>query len=164
MFDWAFSLSHSLLQPHSICANMSFLCVVQQLLTGKKFWETDDSGKDGPKGIFLDQWRDSAWGASGRDRSHFTCESMWQGGGWVYRDNPKLQDHSPPGVQNCIFRSLSDLNADVKVKSPWWGGDFRLLVKHINRVQLFLSAWWQKKLPGTSVVLQFKAVAKMMVV
>uniref|UniRef100_A0AAX7VQI5 Pumilio homolog 1 n=1 Tax=Astatotilapia calliptera TaxID=8154 RepID=A0AAX7VQI5_ASTCA len=34
------------------------------LLTGKKFWETDDSGKDGPKGIFLDQWRDSAWGAS----------------------------------------------------------------------------------------------------
>uniref|UniRef100_A0A8D3DLU8 Pumilio homolog 1 n=1 Tax=Scophthalmus maximus TaxID=52904 RepID=A0A8D3DLU8_SCOMX len=36
----------------------------QQLLTGKKFWEADDSGKDGPKGIFLDQWRDSAWGAS----------------------------------------------------------------------------------------------------
>uniref|UniRef100_A0A673LNI2 Pumilio homolog 1 n=1 Tax=Sinocyclocheilus rhinocerous TaxID=307959 RepID=A0A673LNI2_9TELE len=27
-------------------------------------WESDDSGKDGPKGIFLDQWRDSAWGAS----------------------------------------------------------------------------------------------------
>uniref|UniRef100_A0A672S0E4 Pumilio homolog 1 n=1 Tax=Sinocyclocheilus grahami TaxID=75366 RepID=A0A672S0E4_SINGR len=36
----------------------------EQLLTGKKFWEIDDSGKDGPKGIFLDQWRDSAWGAS----------------------------------------------------------------------------------------------------
>ncbi|TRZ01137.1 hypothetical protein DNTS_007858 [Danionella cerebrum] len=36
----------------------------EQLLTGKKFWETDDSGKDGPKGIFLDQWRDSAWGTS----------------------------------------------------------------------------------------------------
>ncbi|XP_057210902.1 pumilio homolog 1 isoform X4 [Triplophysa rosa] len=35
-----------------------------ELLTGKKFWEMDDSGKDGPKGIFLDQWRDSAWGAS----------------------------------------------------------------------------------------------------
>uniref|UniRef100_A0A8B9L931 Pumilio homolog 1 n=1 Tax=Astyanax mexicanus TaxID=7994 RepID=A0A8B9L931_ASTMX len=35
-----------------------------ELLTGKKFWESDDSGKDGPKGIFLDQWRDSAWGAS----------------------------------------------------------------------------------------------------
>ncbi|XP_029298621.1 pumilio homolog 1 isoform X4 [Cottoperca gobio] len=35
-----------------------------ELLTGKKFWEADDSGKDGPKGIFLDQWRDSAWGAS----------------------------------------------------------------------------------------------------
>uniref|UniRef100_A0A8C5N4B4 Pumilio homolog 1 n=1 Tax=Gouania willdenowi TaxID=441366 RepID=A0A8C5N4B4_GOUWI len=35
-----------------------------ELLTGKKFWEPDDSGKDGPKGIFLDQWRDSAWGAS----------------------------------------------------------------------------------------------------
>ncbi|XP_028675534.1 pumilio homolog 1 isoform X4 [Erpetoichthys calabaricus] len=36
----------------------------EQLLPGKKFWETDDSSKDGPKGIFLDQWRDSAWGAS----------------------------------------------------------------------------------------------------
>ncbi|XP_029820454.1 pumilio homolog 1 [Manacus vitellinus] len=37
----------------------------QQLLPGKKFWESDDSSKDGPKGIFLgDQWRDSAWGAS----------------------------------------------------------------------------------------------------
>uniref|UniRef100_A0A4W4GNL5 Pumilio homolog 1 n=1 Tax=Electrophorus electricus TaxID=8005 RepID=A0A4W4GNL5_ELEEL len=36
----------------------------EQLLTGKKFWESDDSGKDGPKGIFLDQWRDSAWGTS----------------------------------------------------------------------------------------------------
>uniref|UniRef100_A0A4W4GSI2 Pumilio homolog 1 n=1 Tax=Electrophorus electricus TaxID=8005 RepID=A0A4W4GSI2_ELEEL len=35
-----------------------------ELLTGKKFWESDDSGKDGPKGIFLDQWRDSAWGTS----------------------------------------------------------------------------------------------------
>uniref|UniRef100_A0A8C5SMQ1 Pumilio homolog 1 n=1 Tax=Laticauda laticaudata TaxID=8630 RepID=A0A8C5SMQ1_LATLA len=31
----------------------------------KKFWESDDSSKDGPKGIFLgDQWRDSAWGTS----------------------------------------------------------------------------------------------------
>lgn len=59
----------------NICVTSSFLlppvsflhCLVslQQLLTGKKFWETDDSGKDGPKGIFLDQWRDSAWGASG---------------------------------------------------------------------------------------------------
>ncbi|KAG9333315.1 hypothetical protein JZ751_012844, partial [Albula glossodonta] len=36
----------------------------EQLLPGKKFWEADDSAKDGPKGIFLDQWRDSAWGAS----------------------------------------------------------------------------------------------------
>ncbi|KAG8143229.1 putative CD166 antigen-like protein, partial [Naja naja] len=36
-----------------------------QLLPGKKFWESDDSSKDGPKGIFLgDQWRDSAWGTS----------------------------------------------------------------------------------------------------
>ncbi|XP_056651356.1 pumilio homolog 1 isoform X18 [Monodelphis domestica] len=36
-----------------------------ELLPGKKFWETDDSSKDGPKGIFLgDQWRDSAWGTS----------------------------------------------------------------------------------------------------
>ncbi|XP_018422406.1 PREDICTED: pumilio homolog 1 isoform X7 [Nanorana parkeri] len=36
----------------------------EQLLPGKKFWESDDS-KDGPKGIFLgDQWRESAWGAS----------------------------------------------------------------------------------------------------
>ncbi|KAH0631271.1 hypothetical protein JD844_005540 [Phrynosoma platyrhinos] len=37
----------------------------EQLLPGKKFWESDDSTKDGPKGIFLgDQWRDSAWGTS----------------------------------------------------------------------------------------------------
>ncbi|XP_060266571.1 pumilio homolog 1 isoform X31 [Ovis aries] len=36
-----------------------------ELLPGKKFWETDESSKDGPKGIFLgDQWRDSAWGTS----------------------------------------------------------------------------------------------------
>ncbi|XP_064408247.1 pumilio homolog 1 isoform X1 [Latimeria chalumnae] len=34
----------------------------EQLLPGKKFWESDDSSKDAPKGIFLDQWRDSAWG------------------------------------------------------------------------------------------------------
>ncbi|XP_021016716.1 pumilio homolog 1 isoform X9 [Mus caroli] len=39
--------------------------VGEQLLPGKKFWETDESSKDGPKGIFLgDQWRDSAWGTS----------------------------------------------------------------------------------------------------
>lgn len=37
----------------------------EQMLPGKKFWESDDSNKDGPKGIFLgDQWRESAWGAS----------------------------------------------------------------------------------------------------
>ncbi|XP_059805327.1 pumilio homolog 1 isoform X2 [Hemitrygon akajei] len=37
----------------------------EQLLPGKKFWESDDTNKDGPKGIFLgDQWRDSAWGPS----------------------------------------------------------------------------------------------------
>ncbi|KAM5180041.1 pumilio homolog 1 isoform 4-T5 [Mantella aurantiaca] len=37
----------------------------EQLLPGKKFWESDDSNKDGPKGIFLgDQWRESAWGTS----------------------------------------------------------------------------------------------------
>ncbi|KAG8451196.1 hypothetical protein GDO86_003446 [Hymenochirus boettgeri] len=37
----------------------------EQLLTGKKFWESDDTNKDGPKGIFLgDQWRESTWGAS----------------------------------------------------------------------------------------------------
>nr|XP_033811115.1 pumilio homolog 1 isoform X9 [Geotrypetes seraphini] len=37
----------------------------EQLLPGKKFWESDDSSKDGPKGIFLgDQWRETAWGSS----------------------------------------------------------------------------------------------------
>uniref|UniRef100_A0A3B3SH76 Pumilio homolog 1 n=1 Tax=Paramormyrops kingsleyae TaxID=1676925 RepID=A0A3B3SH76_9TELE len=35
----------------------------EQFLPGKKFWPEDPS-KDGPKGIFLDQWRDSAWGTS----------------------------------------------------------------------------------------------------
>ena len=40
----------------------SIIFNLQQLLPGKKFWETDESSKDGPKGIFLgDQWRDSAW-------------------------------------------------------------------------------------------------------
>ncbi|KAJ8287361.1 hypothetical protein COCON_G00000200 [Conger conger] len=29
----------------------------EQFLPGKKFWEADDLAKDGPKGIFLDQWR-----------------------------------------------------------------------------------------------------------
>jgi hypothetical protein len=44
----------------------SIIFNLQQLLPGKKFWETDESSKDGPKGIFLgDQWRDSAWGTSG---------------------------------------------------------------------------------------------------
>lgn len=58
--EWSALLvsSESLQRPRSVWP-------LQQLLTGKKFWETDDSGKDGPKGIFLDQWRDSAWGASG---------------------------------------------------------------------------------------------------
>lgn len=50
---------------------------MQQLLTGKKFWETDDSGKDGPKGIFLDQWRDSAWGASGNYRKHLLVRKLY---------------------------------------------------------------------------------------
>uniref|UniRef100_A0A8C9F7A9 PUM-HD domain-containing protein n=1 Tax=Pavo cristatus TaxID=9049 RepID=A0A8C9F7A9_PAVCR len=33
------------------------------LLPAKKFWEPDDSAKDGQKGIFLgDEWRETAWG------------------------------------------------------------------------------------------------------
>ncbi|XP_060042614.1 pumilio homolog 2 isoform X22 [Erinaceus europaeus] len=37
-----------------------------ELLPTKKFWEPDDSTKDGQKGIFLgdDEWRETAWGAS----------------------------------------------------------------------------------------------------
>uniref|UniRef100_A0A8C3AHJ5 Pumilio homolog 1 n=1 Tax=Cyclopterus lumpus TaxID=8103 RepID=A0A8C3AHJ5_CYCLU len=54
----------------------------EQLLTGKKFWETDDSGKDGPKGIFLDQWRDSAWGASDHSVSQPIMVSRRQGQGF----------------------------------------------------------------------------------
>ncbi|XP_078397656.1 pumilio homolog 2-like isoform X5 [Cetorhinus maximus] len=39
--------------------------VEHQLLPAKKFWESDDSAKEGQKGIFLgDEWRDTAWGAS----------------------------------------------------------------------------------------------------
>uniref|UniRef100_A0A8C3ALI8 Pumilio homolog 1 n=1 Tax=Cyclopterus lumpus TaxID=8103 RepID=A0A8C3ALI8_CYCLU len=53
-----------------------------ELLTGKKFWETDDSGKDGPKGIFLDQWRDSAWGASDHSVSQPIMVSRRQGQGF----------------------------------------------------------------------------------
>ncbi|XP_035753827.1 pumilio homolog 2 isoform X10 [Egretta garzetta] len=34
-----------------------------KLLPAKKFWEPDDSAKDGQKGIFLgDEWRETAWG------------------------------------------------------------------------------------------------------
>ncbi|XP_010155832.1 PREDICTED: pumilio homolog 2 isoform X3 [Eurypyga helias] len=34
-----------------------------ELLPAKKFWEPDDSAKDGQKGIFLgDEWREAAWG------------------------------------------------------------------------------------------------------
>ncbi|XP_063478863.1 pumilio homolog 2 isoform X12 [Symphalangus syndactylus] len=38
----------------------------EQLLPTKKFWEPDDSTKDGQKGIFLgdDEWRETAWGTS----------------------------------------------------------------------------------------------------
>ncbi|XP_006001155.1 pumilio homolog 2 isoform X3 [Latimeria chalumnae] len=36
-----------------------------ELLPAKKFWESDDSAKDGQKGIFLgDEWRENAWGTS----------------------------------------------------------------------------------------------------
>nr|XP_045004776.1 pumilio homolog 2 isoform X2 [Jaculus jaculus] len=37
-----------------------------ELLPTKKFWEPDDSAKDGQKGIFLgdDEWRETAWGTS----------------------------------------------------------------------------------------------------
>ncbi|XP_069925510.1 pumilio homolog 2 isoform X12 [Oryctolagus cuniculus] len=37
-----------------------------KLLPTKKFWEPDDSTKDGQKGIFLgdDEWRETAWGTS----------------------------------------------------------------------------------------------------
>ncbi|XP_048453271.1 pumilio homolog 2 isoform X3 [Rhincodon typus] len=36
-----------------------------ELLPAKKFWESDDSTKEGQKGIFLgDEWRDTAWGAT----------------------------------------------------------------------------------------------------
>ncbi|XP_038656100.1 pumilio homolog 2-like isoform X9 [Scyliorhinus canicula] len=38
---------------------------IGELLPAKKFWESDDSAKEGQKGIFLgDEWRDTAWGAS----------------------------------------------------------------------------------------------------
>lgn len=37
--------------------------LLTQLLPAKKFWEPDDSAKDGQKGIFLgDEWRETAWG------------------------------------------------------------------------------------------------------
>lgn len=44
-----------------------------QLLPAKKFWESDESAKDGQKGIFLgEEWRENAWGASRKcDRALF---------------------------------------------------------------------------------------------
>uniref|UniRef100_G3R6X4 Pumilio RNA binding family member 2 n=1 Tax=Gorilla gorilla gorilla TaxID=9595 RepID=G3R6X4_GORGO len=51
--------------------NFYVLCMSQyriehRLLPTKKFWEPDDSTKDGQKGIFLgdDEWRETAWGTS----------------------------------------------------------------------------------------------------
>ncbi|XP_054976760.1 pumilio homolog 2 isoform X7 [Sorex araneus] len=43
-----------------------FLRTDLRLLPTKKFWEPDDSTKDGQKGIFLgdDEWRETAWGTS----------------------------------------------------------------------------------------------------
>ncbi|KAM8954163.1 pumilio homolog 2 isoform 2-T2 [Pelodytes ibericus] len=36
-----------------------------ELLPAKKFWEPDESAKDGQKGMFLaDEWRENTWGAS----------------------------------------------------------------------------------------------------
>ncbi|RXM30439.1 Pumilio-like 2 [Acipenser ruthenus] len=36
-----------------------------ELLPAKKFWESDESAKEGQKGMFLgDEWRENAWGAS----------------------------------------------------------------------------------------------------
>lgn len=56
----------AVLSPFVNSLKASIIFNLQQLLPGKKFWETDESSKDGPKGIFLgDQWRDSAWGTSG---------------------------------------------------------------------------------------------------
>ncbi|MGH0127750.1 UNVERIFIED_CONTAM: hypothetical protein FKN15_035449 [Acipenser sinensis] len=38
---------------------------IDQLLPAKKFWESDESAKEGQKGMFLgDEWRENAWGAS----------------------------------------------------------------------------------------------------
>uniref|UniRef100_A0A8C8GVH5 Pumilio homolog 1 n=1 Tax=Oncorhynchus tshawytscha TaxID=74940 RepID=A0A8C8GVH5_ONCTS len=54
----------------------------EQLLTGKKFWESDEAGKDGPKGIFLDQWRGGAWGATDHLVSQPIMVSHRPGGGF----------------------------------------------------------------------------------
>lgn len=45
---------------------MKYFFPPKQLLPTKKFWEPDDSTKDGQKGIFLgdDEWRETAWGTS----------------------------------------------------------------------------------------------------
>lgn len=91
-----------------------FLWPLQQLLTGKKFWETDDSGKDGPKGIFLDQWRDSAWGASGGTRLALDlsegCLETHQKG---FKKNPLV----------CIVLQLM-----AKVKGTWIHAEFMIQV------------------------------------
>ncbi|XP_067150437.1 pumilio homolog 2 isoform X5 [Apteryx mantelli] len=58
---------------HSVCSvdemNHEFQALalesrgMGELLPAKKFWEPDDSAKDGQKGIFLgDEWRETAWG------------------------------------------------------------------------------------------------------
>ncbi|XP_025068285.1 pumilio homolog 1 isoform X10 [Alligator sinensis] len=70
----------------------------EQLLPGKKFWESDDSSKDGPKGIFLgDQWRDSAWGTSDHSVSQPIMVQRRPGQGFHSEVNSVLSPRSESG-------------------------------------------------------------------
>lgn len=141
----------------NICVTSSFLlppvsflhCLVslQQLLTGKKFWETDDSGKDGPKGIFLDQWRDSAWGASGICRPGFClCHGCREKVGVNAFFPPHLSTKTTKTITVRCLENIYLVSCQTQRLMSEWDllcsprscRDLRLLLYQINTVWLFL--------------------------
>ncbi|XP_060042609.1 pumilio homolog 2 isoform X18 [Erinaceus europaeus] len=109
-----------------------------ELLPTKKFWEPDDSTKDGQKGIFLgdDEWRETAWGASQRKRRDTTAplHHLWNFPGAVMlpcgartRTQGLADDHSmsqPIMVQRRAgqgFHGNSEVNAILSPRSESGG-------------------------------------------
>ncbi|XP_063504989.1 pumilio homolog 2 isoform X2 [Pongo pygmaeus] len=104
-----------------------------ELLPTKKFWEPDDSTKDGQKGIFLgdDEWRETAWGTS-QMGFHHVAEACLE---HLSSNNPPasasrsagIKDHSmsqPIMVQRRSgqgFHGNSEVNAILSPRSESGG-------------------------------------------